>query len=199
LRSLKENLMAQADIIALSTTPDGETPWGNKMRGAMATLNEQSFGVPVSGEPVFMQSVQSMGTASRGVFHRVRAGGFVSSVAVAVGTSSGNVAVAVYANSGSGRSAVPSTRVATSGSVACPAPGFALISLGATVTVEPGDWLYLWCDNTTATFRCASSGIYATNPIYAGFSAYEDGAVPAPATATPIAGLIRGFLLVGVP
>lgn len=84
---------------------------------------------------------------------RVISSGDISKIGVYVNTASGNISVAVYSNSGTGRSAVPGTRTATSGAVACPASGYREISLGGTVTVNAGDWFSLSADNTTAKFN----------------------------------------------
>ena len=140
---------------------------------------------------------QPMPIANRGVYMRCDTGGTITSIAIDVGTQSGNICVAVFANSGVGRAAVPAARKATSGAVACPAPGYAEVSLGGSVVVDPGDWLFLSVDNTTATIYAMSS-LSHTNAIVAGFSYYQDTAHPAPASATPLAGIIRQFMLVGV-
>jgi hypothetical protein len=75
-----------------------------------------------------------------------------------VGTSSGNVQGGVVALSGA--NALDFTRVMNSGVVACPATGLARLDCGVT-TLPPGDYaVFMWCDNTTATFpHVNASGI----------------------------------------
>jgi len=91
------------------------------------------------------------GAANDARYVRALSGGTVSSIRLAVTTSSGNISVGVYRRSGNGLAAVPGTQLAAA-TVACPAVGTADISLGQTVTVEPGDFLAMSCDNTTAAF-----------------------------------------------
>ena len=134
-------------------------------------------------------------------YGRVLEGGTISKVRVGIGTSSGNIAVAAYSNSGSGLSAVPGARLGTSGIVACPATGVQDVSLGGSITVEPGDWLALWADNTTATFTISGNGDGAVNSLTAGLIARETGLAggpPSPAGSTTNS-TARPFLLVGVP
>jgi nitrous oxidase accessory protein NosD len=100
----------------------------------------------------------TIGTANSTRFYRVIEGGTVSALRVNVGVQSGNIAVAVYANSGSGLSSTPGTRLATSGSVACPAVGVQDVALGSTVVLAVGDWVAFGCDNATATFSGMSGG-----------------------------------------
>ena len=71
-----------------------------------------------------------------------------------VGTSSGNIQVAISrCRPAAGTTTMDVLRVADSGIIACPAgSNAARIDLGY-VTLTPGDYmLTLWCDNTTATF-----------------------------------------------
>lgn len=135
-------------------------------------------------------------TANGIAFARVDVGGRISKVGMHVDVSSGNISVAVFRGSGAGSEHVPTTRVATSGEVACPASGYQEVLLGATVDVEPGDFLALSCDNTTASFRSLSG---FTSPLFAG-SYYKRGtAHPAPATAGSVAaGATRMPMLVGI-
>lgn len=103
-----------------------------------------------------------------------------SKVGLLVGTQSGNIQVAVYRNSGSGRNAVPNNRVAVSSVVACPAAGYAEVPLDVAVDVVPGDWLALAVDNGTATFGGEPGGMSVLrNPFTVREAVY-----PCPTTAT---------------
>ena len=95
-------------------------------------------------------STQSVvwGAANDARYVRVLAGGSITKIGFHVATSSGNISVAVKADS----SGSPGATVLSSGAVSCPAAGYQEVSLGGTATVSPGDWLCMSCDNTTATF-----------------------------------------------
>lgn len=124
-------------------------------------------------------------TANRCVYSRVLFGtASTSALRIRVGTSSGNIAVAVYDNNGGvGTSAAPSSQLQTSGSVACPGSGAATVNLGGAVMVPLGSWMALSANNATATFYGHATGTYSAY----GFCAYQDTAHPPPATATPVA------------
>ncbi len=102
-----------------------------------------------------------------------------------IGTSSGNLCLAVYENNGlAGRAARPLARKATTGSVASPGTGWREFNLDTPVDVVTGDWLYLGTDNTTITFArgsatvldflpftwAVSSAFPAPNPLTGGFT-----------------------------
>jgi hypothetical protein len=112
----------------------------------------------------------------------------------------GNVDVAVYRNSGLGRSAVPGARLTSSGSVACPAVGVADISLGATVEVLPGDWLAISTDSATASFRTAGTSSLVGSAMGNGRTFYQNTAFPLPATPSSLTAYIGGqIVLLGTP
>ncbi len=104
----------------------------------------------------------------------------VSALRIYVGTQSGNIDVGVYANAGSGSTAGPGALKASTGSIACPAPGEQSVTLTSTVTIERGDWVAIAVDNTTATFLRSAPTTAVTN----GAAANEAGAFPLPATAS---------------
>lgn len=116
------------------------------------------FGIVRTIVPQTSTGLVTIGSANTSRFFRVIEGGSVSSVRINVGVQSGNIAVAAYSNTGSGLTAAPGTRLATSGSVACPAVGIADVSLGATITLAVGDWLAIGADNATATFTGVNGG-----------------------------------------
>lgn len=129
-------------------------------------------------------------------YMRVVEGGTISAIRVRVANNSGNISVGVYRNSGAGLAAVPGARVATSGAVACPAIGDRDVALGAAVYVNPGDWLGMSCDNTTATFVMASD---LDSTLFAGQAYRQATAHPVPdPAASLIASTSRMPLLVGV-
>lgn len=107
----------------------------------------------------------------------------VSSIEIYVGTSSGNISVGIFGSTGTLRSRRPNSRRATSGAVACPAAGYASISLGATISVTAGsDWFGLSTDNSTATFRSAAALPY--DAFLLGRQGYQNTGHPLPATAS---------------
>jgi hypothetical protein len=152
---------------------------------------------PCTFDPRFLAATTTL-NANQAVYLRVRGRGLISKIGLHVGVASGNIAVAVYSNNGDpGRSARPTTRKATSGSVACPAAGYAEVSLGASVYVDDGDWFVLVADNTTASFYRAGAGGFSST-IANGYSHHESSAFPPPATATVSTGAVFSVVLVGV-
>lgn len=119
----------------------------------------------------------------------------ISKLGINIGVSSGNVSLAVYSSTGVGSQARPGTRLATTGSVACPAAGEASISLDAPVVVVPGDWFALSCDNGTATFFRATTA--SMNFALSGY-VQQTSAHPAPATAGTLGAAASMFYVVGV-
>lgn len=166
--------------------------------GGSGAVDPMGHGFAFGVDPAGAGSLQTIGAVNRCIFMRVRNGGTITKVGFFVGVASGNVAVAAYSNSGTGRSSVPGTRLAGSASTACPAAGYGEVALGSSVAVNPGDWLALACDNTTATFA-AMSGQSVTNFV-AGIIAYQDaGAFPCPTTPAILGYGTRSLALVGVP
>jgi len=123
---------------------------------------------------------------NRAVFHRVIDGGVISKIFLWIGVTSGNICVGVYSNTGAGRAGAPGARIATSGSVAMPAVGYQEISLGGSVTVNPGDWLALSADNVTATFRATIANAEATTNMAKGATCYMAAGFPLPASASSL-------------
>jgi hypothetical protein len=145
-----------------------------------------------------LQAVAAAPTANVGWYMRLISGGYAfSNIVVGIQTSSGNISVAAYQTSGTGHTAVPATQYQTSGSVACPAQGNAVVALGGSCTPNITDWLAVGCDNGTATFYGNTGNAVA---IASGYN-YEQtsltGAVlPAPA-GTLAASNARMFYLRG--
>lgn len=80
--------------------------------------------------------------------------------------------------------------VVTSGSVVCPAAGYAEIALDVSVAVASGDhWFAVSIDNTTATLAVVGTNSHALRCM----SAWQDAVFPNPATtATPTNGAGAG-------
>ena len=139
-----------------------------------------------------------MGAANEAGYLRVEDGGTVSKIGIEVVTQSGNISVGVMSNTGIGRGSNPTTRLATSGDIACPAVGYAEVALDTTVNVNPGDWFVITADNATATFR--------THLAAPAISAWGNGrqyrqasAHPVPSAAgTLVAQVGRTIIMVGV-
>lgn len=121
-------------------------------------------------------------SANRAYFWRVLSGMTITKIGVRVGVQSGNISLAVYRNSGSGRSSAPGTQLVTTGAIACPASGEALVSLGSSVSLQPGDWFGMSCDNNTASFFGTGVGITLSTALYSGMGGYQSSAHPCPAT-----------------
>lgn len=119
----------------------------------------------------------------------------ISKLGINVGTQSGNICLAVYSSTGSGSAARPGTRLATTGTVACPAVGEASIALDVPVVVVPGDWFSFSADNTTAQiFKSLPPGM---NLALSGYN-QQTSAFPAPATAGSLGTSSSVFYIVGV-
>lgn len=137
-------------------------------------------------------------TVNRVLYGLVREGSTISKIGVHIGTSSGNLMVAVYRGTGTGPARKPGALVQSSGSVASPGTGYREIALGASVLVLPGDYLAASLDNGTITMIVVSAGVTASQ-IGAPFSYSEDpGSFTMPATATPNTGHGQFFRLTGV-
>lgn len=147
-----------------------------------SALDPIAWGLVVAVDPRVSQALAVWPGANRGIFLRTMNGGTITKVGFEVGTASGNISVAAYANTGTGLAAAPTgAPLSTSGAVACPATGLAQVALAAAVTIGPGDWLFLSCDNATATFsRCTPS----TGAFNGGTAARQDSAHPAPTVGT---------------
>ena len=139
-----------------------------------ATLLGAPFGIPpLSGAAHTQNAV--LGAANRAVYVPVRITQAVlmTGVGYVVGNSAGNVSVALYSQSGS--------RLATSGSVACPAGGRATTAFTSGVYCPPGNYyLALSASDNTATFaQSEASGLTGV-----GLTRYQETAHPTPASAT---------------
>lgn len=124
----------------------------------------------------------------------------INRIRVRVGTSSGDISVAVYASTTSSGAPVPGARLATSGAVACPASGDATIVIDDTVVVPNGSWMGLSADNTSATFLSGPSGA-AGSSMGSGRllgSSTATHPLPDPGNALSTGVLGRHFAMIGV-
>jgi parallel beta-helix repeat protein len=140
------------------TLPRLEAHFALKAANSGLVDTRPDLGIVRTVVPPGPTSAVTIGSANSTRFYRVTEGGTISKVRANIVTSSGNIAVAVYANSGAGLTSTPGTRLATSGSVASPGTGVQDVSLGATVTVAIGDWLAIGADNATVTFLGMTGG-----------------------------------------
>lgn len=137
---------------------------------------------PSGGDPLAFVAAGAYPLANGAHMIRARGAGLISKIAIHVGVQSGNVSVGIYSKTGSGRSTLPLTRRATSGTVACPAPGYAEIALDVPVYVTSDDYFAISCDNTTATFFRATAIGFSN--LVAGVGVQYATHHPLPATAT---------------
>ncbi len=172
----------------------GTTLSSNNYNGAPA--NPLGLGFPFGGDILsFQQDTAAFGGSNRTQYVRAVGGGTISSLIIFVGNSSGSISAGVYANSGSGRSSVPGARKATTGAIACPTSGTATLSLGGSVTVNPGDWFALSCDNTTATFGRRGTGSVISSVLLNGVFARE-GVHPVPVNGAASTGIVDLALVI---
>lgn len=115
-------------------------------------------------------------------------------VTIYVGTSSGNISVGVYSSTGTGRSRIPATRKATTGTIACPGTGEQEVTLTTTTDISPGDYIGISADNTTAKFGRIPAPTYAEQGkgrVYKQSTAH-----PAPATAASLTATSQALLAI---
>ena len=94
-----------------------------KYTSRVKTLDVESDGrrifVPATVDPRMINVLTVLSAVNVCWYGRVIGGGTVNSLAIHVGVQSGNVCVAIYANSGFGQSAVPGTRLVHSQRRSC--------------------------------------------------------------------------------
>ena len=154
------------------------------LRDNLKNIYERITGpFPFNLDPRNFHNVTQTLVATTTYYGRTRGVGAVDSVAFRVQTAAGNVSVALYDNTGSGRSARPNTRLQTSGSVACPAAGSADVALGGTTTITApcAHWLALSCSGAPVLLGTGSNPVDSS--LGSGLS-YREAVHPAPATAT---------------
>ncbi len=160
-------------------------------------LGSQSFDYPFVSDHRYLNGSASVGTANNCHYNRVFGTGIITKVRVHVTVSNGNIGVAVYDTTGTGVSAAPNTRLATSGSVACPAAGAADVSIAATITIGVlTNWFALSASGTTATFGHAGTIIAGWSN---GFNKAQTTAHPPPDPAVPTSTASLCYHMEGVP
>lgn len=148
-----------------------------------------SIPFPVTSLPFSIAGLSAFTAANRSYYYRALGAGTISSIAFRVSTSSGNIDVGVYDDG-----ARPTTRLASSGSTACPASGEASVALSSSVSFPVGGFLAIGADNTTATFGNSQAG----NAINQTGLAEAQNVFPLPATAAGTQTGERMFNLRGV-
>jgi hypothetical protein len=159
-------------------------------------------GLPYTHDPAMQDSTAlTLGASNNAHYQRVNGAGLVGKIRLYVIVSSGNISVAVYSPStGLGASSAPLTRVATSGTVACPAAGAREIALDVSVFVDSTYWFAISADNNTASFVRAYT--QNNNALSAGLAGYQATAHPLPSTPTMTqsdGSLALTAILIGVP
>ncbi|QOR55359.1 MAG: hypothetical protein SHS37scaffold145_10 [Phage 71_18] len=128
---------------------------------------------------------------------RVIKGGTITSVGIGVQTQSGNTSVGVLR--GAAGRALPTTRVVTSGTTACPAAGFATVTVASTAVDETTDWLAIDSDNATINLYTGGFTSSLAGNLGLGYMAYQDGTFPLPASPSMTTEIGMYPILIGVP
>lgn len=115
------------------------------------------LGYPFTVPPSWVATTPSAPGANLLRMARCLGGGQISKIGLVIGTQSGNIMVAVWGQSGLGKAAVPDTIKGGSITTPCPAAGYAEISLGATITVNEGDYIGVVFSDSTGTLNIANS------------------------------------------
>jgi Polysaccharide lyase len=147
----------------------------------------RSFGFCWTVDPRTIKSAIPMTAPNSTYYMRVQ-GSIVGAnqYRIWVGTASGNISIANYANTGTGTTARPSGAPRNpTGSVACPAAGSGTLTPtgGGTFNIADGDWIGVSCNNNTASLGCGMDGAFSA--MFAGLC-LSDAAFPCTTpTATP--------------
>lgn len=179
-------------LLYLKTSGSGNTGWTQAGLGVGAN----NGGIIANGPIIAAGSAQVL-TANQARGARVTAGGTITKIGIQVTVQSGNICVGVYTNTGSGRDARPAVLRISSGSVACPAVGYAEVSLGGSVALLAGEWFAFAADNATAAF-VLTGGSATVSELMNGVSYIQAAAFPLPNPAVPATGSARVPLMIGV-
>lgn len=157
------------------------------------------WGIPRTFLPGLRASPLAVSAVNEAHYYRVEDSGAITAVYLRIGVASGNISIAAYTNSGSGRAATPTGgRLATTGAISCPASGEASVALAC--TVPDGGWFGISADNTTATIQSAiSTGGLNPSALANGMQMRQASAHPLPATPASLTGQLGGpaHILVG--
>ncbi len=182
------SIVGSSDVVI--NTPANNEVLGYNSGTAKWQNQAKTTGPCITCDPRTLKAAVTMFPAANCTYYMRVQGEVVGATAyrIWVGTASGNISIANYANTGVGINAAPTgaPRGAT-GSVACPATGAQLVfASGGAFNVAEGDWIGLSCDNATASFGSGTDG--APTALYAGVCAANDvfpaGTPSAPYTAT---------------
>lgn len=132
-----------------------------------------------------MGSAAASGGSNVAKYVRAEGGATITKIGLIVSTSSGNIDVGAYSNTGTAASAAPGTRIASAGSTPCPAVGYAEVTVASSV-VNQGDWLAWSADNATVQVKCAVQGATGAGKAIC----YQQGtAFPLPGSAAAVGSL----------
>ncbi len=154
-------------------------------------------GAVVYGPPCGWVGAETFSTyvslpTNRCYLYRSRGGGTITGITTRILNSAGNISVGIVGSAGGLSN--PVTRRVTSGAIACPAVGYAVVTIAST-TVDPSDWIALSHDLGTATFSAGPSGAISENftvPFTgSGQMMFMSAAHPVPSTVT-VTGTLTG-------
>lgn len=199
--AIAESKLALASDAAVGTASRRTLGTGSTQAAAGDHLHTNTY-VPSSSSDLtmprsYMASPVAVATtvANRGEWVRCTGSGTITKLGLHISVSSGNICAAVYANTGTGRSAKPGTRKSTSGSVACPGTGYQEITISS-VAVVPGDWFYIGADNAVVQYQVCIPSL--TSAALDGFAFWAAAAFPAPDPAPALtSGASRAPFMVG--
>lgn len=145
---------------------------------AAASGGFQSMLVPSTGCMLVNASGRAVGAANRILLFPVdvTAAASLTGITIRVISSTGNISMAVYDSS--------FNRLATTGSIACPAAGIATVSLSYSIPSAGLYYFALSASSNSATFGATAENSIAS-PVRA---SYMESAHPAPSTVTPVSG-----------
>lgn len=186
-----------------TSAPSADTNYGKLWADSTSFLPKwmdsagTSYDVGLGYQPPFIghneaapNSAANVGSANRAWYKAITVDTnvTVTGIRIGVAVSSGNIDVGIYNSAG--------TKLASSGSTACPSAGKDTVTFSSSIAITPGVYyLSLTADNTTATFSRAG-----TDTIMG--LGYEDSAFPLPSTFSlsyqTIAGADRSFAILGV-
>lgn len=155
-----------------------------------AVTNPQFLGLVT---PVSVDSTSALSSANMTYYMKFRVHADISVTALKfyVGAASGNMDVGIYADSAGS----PAARLVSTGSFAVPAIGLVSKAISSTALTAGTDyWLAINVDNTTATFAIFNPTSPAALAL-ADVVRQQGGALPLPATATPVANATNKFPL----
>lgn len=125
----------------------------------------------------------NMAVANRAVYYRILRGNTVATrFRMYIGTSAGNVDIGIYRGLATAENPVGAVRLGSTGPVACPGAGSAVLSVAPTPVAWPTDWLAVAADGTTATCLSAESSIGSSSyNVSMGLQYYTADQFPLPA------------------